>query len=54
MKKIPLMCKYYVHGFECIWELRDKPCNRYHTEVVKAAYDEYRKAVDQGKGFGIA
>ena len=40
-KKMDMMCKYFVHGYDCIWKLRKKECKCAHTLTVKEAYMTY-------------
>ena len=40
-RKIELMCKFYVYGYECLWKLRKKTCKCAHTSVVRDAFREY-------------
>ena len=36
---IPLMCRFYGHGFPCLFQERGQKCKQMHTKRVKAAHD---------------
>lgn len=41
-------CKYYGHGYQCLWKLRGKKCRCVHCPILKEAFDTVDKAEQRG------